>query len=374
MWPVLDHGSLHDGAPFETVAGAAGPRRPTGGTPPLSSICEEIARKHLNVRRLLANVQRDEGKARSMQVRLATLLKEKSRREQEVQTAFSNLPTLHAITDLKLRLQAACESKQDSANKINDVDAYFTLIAANAKMKCDGKARQEHEYMGLKRSIRVLQGEVANLKLQLHELSSNVKRNAVCRDPPYSNEKMKNSNKCLSASAGIDKMKREKRMWEERVREAAATWRMAITREAKVTRIFESLKRRMASLSPPSVSPTRTIKPRKRFNPVAEDVVAEAFIPPLESGSLLAVSLSRQAEEPATEACSCSQAKCSFFWTPLKKCSGREKNKLFLPMNDGKGNMYSKEETLKRQVEDLEVEYARVKCRVSKLREENNCS
>ncbi|ESL09705.1 hypothetical protein TRSC58_02571 [Trypanosoma rangeli SC58] len=248
-----------------------------------------------------------------MQVRLDTLLKEKSRREQEVQTAFGHLPTVDAVADLQLRLQAACESKQGFANKINDADAYFTLIAANAKTKFDSETRQKNEYMGLKRSIRLLQGEVANLKLQLHELSSNVKRNAVCGDPSYSNEKTAENSKCLNASAGIDKLKREKRMWEERVREAAAAWRLARTREARVTRIFESLKRRMASLSPPSVSPTRTIKARKRSNPVAEDAVVDAFISPLESGSLLAVSLSRQAEEPATEACSSGQGKDSFF-------------------------------------------------------------
>ncbi|RNF13194.1 uncharacterized protein Tco025E_06289 [Trypanosoma conorhini] len=375
MSQALDRSPLPNCPHSEAVMDAARPKRPPSVTPPLSSISAETARKHRNVRRLLANVQREEGKVKSMQARLNTLLKERSRREEELQTAIGSLPTSHAIADLKMRLRAARENIQNSAKKINDADVYFALAAANAKGNGCGEARRRREYMGLKRAIHTLQGEVSNLKLQLHEISSNVKRNDVSRNFSYSNEKAKNDGECLNASSEIDKLKREKRMWEGRVREAAAAWKMAKSREARVTRILESLKKRMANLPPPSVGSTRTIKVVKKFNPVTENAAADSFIPPLESGSLLAVSLSRRPQEAsASETCPRDQDNDCLCWAPLRGFSGQAKKVSFLSMGDGRGNTESREEKLKRQVEELEVKYARMKRRVSKMREGNDSS
>ncbi|EKF37834.1 hypothetical protein MOQ_001961 [Trypanosoma cruzi marinkellei] len=282
-------------SPLGTAAHPAKPRGLPHNTPPMSRICAETALKHWNIRRVLATARREKEKAKSMQVHLDALLAEKSRREKELQAAIASLPAPNEIAALKTRLDVAREHKRSSAKKINDSDAYLTCVSATTQGEYRGEARQNREYMELKRSTKALKDEVSLLKLQLQELTSNVNKNDVCKESRGSPGSGKKVDESPNVFKKILELKKEKEMWNERIRNATAAWHMATKREAKLTRLLEALKRQVVYKLQPSRNPAKSMKNKAKERPALEEIVAD-FVSHVESVNFLAASGSHQPE------------------------------------------------------------------------------
>ncbi|PWV15695.1 hypothetical protein C3747_28g149 [Trypanosoma cruzi] len=353
--------------PLGTAAHPAKPRGLPHNTPPMSRICAETALKHWNIQRMFVAARREKEKAKSMQAHLDALLTEKSSREKELQAAIASLPAPHEIEALKTRLHAAREHKRSSAKKINDSDTYFTDVSARTHGEYRGEARQNREYMELKRSTKVLKDEVSLLKLQLQELTGNVNKNDVCKDATDPPGGGKNVVESPNVFKEILELKREKEMWNERIRNATAAWHMATKREARLTRLLETLKRKMACTPQPSRNPAKSMKKKVKENPALEEVAADSFTP-LNSVNFLAVSVSHQPEEnSASEPPTQTREMELSLRISLKGSHDQTHRVSFLGMDDGRDCSHLNEDKLTPQTGKLEKEHAQMKLRIANM-------
>lgn len=218
------------------------PESPSSGIPLRSRMRLEIAKKKQIIKCLLLRVRRKEKQILQTQAHLDELLAEKARREKELAMVTGLLPKSEDILDLIRRRKKAREIAQQSTKSINDTDAYLSLVDAVKRGKDSEEEKRRREDLKLRRSVAALKNDVANLKAQLNELTNDLPVKAASEERQHLS--CKDENICTTrfgGSADISKFLKQKKKLEERVKEAAVAWNMAVEREARAARLLKRL-------------------------------------------------------------------------------------------------------------------------------------
>ncbi|KAH9580079.1 hypothetical protein LSM04_007584 [Trypanosoma melophagium] len=359
--------------PLQSVMKGGEVGKPPLSAPPFAQMREETLRKQVATHRLLKHVMHEEEKVRMKEACLERLLREKKEVEKRIEVSTSILPSNEDIASMKQRLERARQGKQRAANKVTDLEDFLTIANKVSKMRNYGDSKQRRYHIELKKSIRPLKTEVISLKKQLQRISKDGNNKDASKVTLCLPEHEKNSTECSRIDSTIEKLKEEKVICEERLRVASDALFKATKREAKVAHMLASLERQSMKMPYRFSTEDKPIQENKssHFN-VENDI--DLFTPPLDAGTSIAVSVSRQ---PGTEISyknpieSYDGHKYSFVENFEENTSRREKGISFLKRRERESrlNEYSEKKMLAQEVEQLALEYARRKRRIKKRQE-----